>query len=201
MAAHTDYATLIASLAAGKAYTDEKAQAQVENVQALSEAATGCPILQQAWHPYDMVEYGDGNDGVIYDFAVDGSVATITTPTFAAGYEYAIDVIDASTADITLNVETGGSFGVAITLVSGGLAGLDISARIELLCPMASRTSHLVKFWTIDVDVGTGDLATSSSLAGAAAIRHSPAATLTRARIGGSFGKGKVKLHKRLAIE
>ena len=43
MASWTDDAVLIASLASGKAYTDEKAQAQVENVVAQAEGAMNAP--------------------------------------------------------------------------------------------------------------------------------------------------------------
>lgn len=45
MASWTDDATLIAALAAGKAFTDEKAQALAENPVALFEGATGAPRL------------------------------------------------------------------------------------------------------------------------------------------------------------
>jgi hypothetical protein len=48
MADWTDDATLIAALAAGKAYTDEKAQAQVENPVAIAEGATGAPRIRLA---------------------------------------------------------------------------------------------------------------------------------------------------------
>lgn len=43
MATWTDSAVLIASLASGKAYTDEKAQAQVENPVAIAEGAINAP--------------------------------------------------------------------------------------------------------------------------------------------------------------
>jgi hypothetical protein len=48
MADWTDDATLTAALAAGKAYTDEKAQAQVENPVAITEGATGAPRIHPA---------------------------------------------------------------------------------------------------------------------------------------------------------
>jgi hypothetical protein len=46
MADWTDDATLIASLAAGKAFTDEKAQALAENSIAIAEGAMGAPRVE-----------------------------------------------------------------------------------------------------------------------------------------------------------
>lgn len=59
------------------------------------------------WHPYDMAYPGDGNDGVIYDQAVDGSVATVVSPDFADGFEYRFLVIDVapSAGTVPLRIE------------------------------------------------------------------------------------------------
>lgn len=46
MAVWTDFATLVASLASGKAFTDEKAQALAENVVALQEGDPSAPKVQ-----------------------------------------------------------------------------------------------------------------------------------------------------------
>ena len=73
-----------------KPITLQQGRALRDNPIAISEAATGAPVVVAGWHPYDMVKIGDGNDGVFYDFAVHGTQATITTPDFADGYEYAI---------------------------------------------------------------------------------------------------------------
>lgn len=61
-----------------------------DNPIAISEGSANSPVLSVGWHPYDMVTVGDGNDGTIYDFAVDGAVASVETPNFADGYEYLI---------------------------------------------------------------------------------------------------------------
>lgn len=60
-----------------------------DNPIAIAEGSTGAPVNQWGWHPYDMVAVGDGATGKFYDFSVDGAVATVASPTFADGYEYA----------------------------------------------------------------------------------------------------------------
>lgn len=61
-----------------------------DNMRAMAEAADDAPVVLAGWHPYDMVDAGDGADGLIYDHSVDGDVASITTADFVAGNEYAI---------------------------------------------------------------------------------------------------------------
>jgi hypothetical protein len=85
MATWTDYAALIASLASGKAFTDEKAQALAENLQAYLETDATAPVNQACWHPYDMVFANDGAIGRFYNGTVTTSVAV---PTMVAGYDY-----------------------------------------------------------------------------------------------------------------
>jgi hypothetical protein len=48
------------------------------------------PVNAACWHPYDKVIGNDANDGKFYDFAIDGVLTTITTPTFVDGYDYMI---------------------------------------------------------------------------------------------------------------
>ena len=55
---------------------------------AMGECAEGAPYMQTAWHPFDGVYDGDGKDGVIYDFAVDGAVSSVDYTTWLDGYEY-----------------------------------------------------------------------------------------------------------------
>lgn len=44
--------------------------------------------LSNTWHPYDRTTVAGSQDGNIYDSAVDGTVASIESPAFEAGYEY-----------------------------------------------------------------------------------------------------------------
>ena len=57
---------------------------------AIAEGADNAPVIAVGWHPYDMVVVGDGADGLIYDFDVDGLVSNIVSPTLDAKYEYAL---------------------------------------------------------------------------------------------------------------
>jgi hypothetical protein len=59
-----------------------------DNPVAIAGAASGAPVVFAGWHPYDKVTIGDGNDGLIYDSAVNGTVADIVTPDFVDGFEY-----------------------------------------------------------------------------------------------------------------
>lgn len=69
-----------------------------ENPAAIAEGATDAPVVASAWHPYDAVTVGDGADGLIWDQSVDGSLATITTPDFEDGYEYALFIEGVTTS-------------------------------------------------------------------------------------------------------
>lgn len=64
--------------------------AMYQNFFALASGASNAPPIQSAWHPYNMAVVGDGNDGLIYDHAVDGALSQIETPVFEPGYEYMV---------------------------------------------------------------------------------------------------------------
>lgn len=59
-----------------------------DNPIAIAERAPSSPIVVTEWHYYDAIAQADGSTGIIYDHAVDGDVATITSPDFEAGWEY-----------------------------------------------------------------------------------------------------------------
>lgn len=61
-----------------------------DNAIAIAEGADGAPVVRAGWHPYDLSNVGDSDDGEIYSFGTDGSVASVETPDFEDGYEYAI---------------------------------------------------------------------------------------------------------------
>lgn len=61
-----------------------------DNLLAGLEGDTTAPVNQATWHPYNKVTVGDTNTGLIYSFPVNGAVASIVTPDFADGYEYAL---------------------------------------------------------------------------------------------------------------
>ena len=65
-----------------------------DNPIAIAEGASDAPVVAAGWHPYDMISVGDGNDGLIYDYAVDGGVTIIETPAFEDGYDYRVTFED-----------------------------------------------------------------------------------------------------------
>ena len=69
-------------------------QALADNPTAISEGAVGAPYL--GLQPYNGVLVDDVNDGLIYDFAVDGAVSSIQTPELESGYLYTVRVINFS---------------------------------------------------------------------------------------------------------
>ena len=97
-----------------------------DNPIAISEGATSAPIVATAWHPYDAVTVGDGADGIIYDFAVDGAASSVESPTFEDGYEYAFFVSGLSHSDtgtsralqIELYQETAAAYATAAAVTS-----------------------------------------------------------------------------------
>jgi len=72
--------------------------------------ATGAPVNEAVWHPYDAARVGDGATGVIWDHAMNGNSGQyIETPELSPGeYEYRLYLIDVQTnssrSDITLEV-------------------------------------------------------------------------------------------------
>jgi len=83
-----------ASVAVGAIPSSTLVTALRDNPSAAQEGAAGAPVSVYGWQPVDKVTVGDGKRGLIYDYAVDGSVATITTPNFVDGYEYRMIVVD-----------------------------------------------------------------------------------------------------------
>lgn len=79
-----------AAVAVGGIPSSTTVTALRDNPAAIAETSTGAPVVQAGWHPYDKVTVGDGKTGLIYDFAVNGLQANVTTPDFEDGYEYRI---------------------------------------------------------------------------------------------------------------
>lgn len=142
MADWTDTTILIASLAAGKAFTDEKAQALAENPEALLEASAAALVNQAIWHPYNKVTNGDANDGKIYDFAVDGAVLNVVSPDFVDGYEYRFrfDRVSSDTATVAalraeLYLETTAAYVFVANALPDDTASGNASGVMEVLQP------------------------------------------------------------------
>jgi hypothetical protein len=86
------------SLEPGKPIRSIDALALRDNPVAIAEGSVGAPRVVNQWFPYD---YETGGDGVIWNQAIDGSVASVTTPDFEVGFDYLLLAKDIS--DSTAN--------------------------------------------------------------------------------------------------
>ena len=136
-------------------------QALRDNPAAIAEGATGAPVLSTGWHPYDMVNVGDGATGKFYDFAVNGAVTSITTPTFADGYDYFIRFVGLSTSN-----GAGGQLRVGGVIVSGIVAAASsVTGFIEIIAPTLTNFPKVGKLHFRETAGSTG-IAAQSTAAG-----------------------------------
>lgn len=167
------------------------------NVIAAFEGGVGAPHSAAAWHPYDGVTVGDGNDGLIYDFAVDGAVGLIETPFFDDGYEYRIIAIDVS-ASLTgtwvfyLYLETSALLDDAVTSSSVSGSGV-VTFDFRVHFPRRIGKSHVVGGELFAG--GAGEL--SDTLTGG--VYNSTPQKIRYARIqsAGNIDAGKIYMHRR----
>ena len=168
-----------------------------DNPIAMAESATGAAVIAQGWCPYDMVTVGDGNDGVIYDFAVDGAVATLDSPTFADGFTYRFyfeQILGSSTP-------TTDNFQMRFSYVTAGLLGTatllasinSVDGEVTLGLPRASGTTHKWAAYTV-VDN------TTAVSHGAYSRVQSPAEKIAFVRFkaqAGNLAGGKIYMYRR----
>ena len=102
-----------------------------DNPIATAEGVVDAPVVAAAWHPFDAAISGDGADGLIYDNAVDGNVASIETGTLDAGWDYKF-IID------ELSHNSGSNRGIRV----GAYKSVDASyARTFITLAVNSSTS------------------------------------------------------------
>lgn len=181
-----------------KPITLQQGRALRDNPIAISEAATGAPVVVAGWHPYDMVKIGDGATGLIYDFAVSGAVASVETPVFDDGFEYAIRVVgisstaNAATLVIDLYKEADASYQNVYTSVAdiGSSANL-VDGWIEVRCPRLPKRVHAIEFF-VSINI--------TALAGIAPMYDATVQAISKARVSFSVGNidaGRIYLYRR----
>jgi hypothetical protein len=173
-----------------------------DNPLAIAEGSTDAPYNQAAWHPYDGVTVGDGNDGLIYDFAVTGSVASVITPDFEDGYEYQFWMdrvsatnLGASTLLIELYRTTDAAYGTALGIVSAGGGSENFSGLVTVFRPRLSFVGVVVQSNLVSTSSFGGFTGTSFT---GACVRN--AQKRDRARFSwttGSFDLGKIFMYRR----
>ena len=196
MTAHTDLPNSL--FLQDKPILGSTGMALRDNVAAAAEAADDAPVLVAGWHPYDMVKIGDGNDGVFYDFAVSGAVASVETPVFDDGFEYAIRVAGiSSTANaaalvIDLYKEAAASYQNVYTSVAdiGSSANL-VDGWIEVRCPRLPKRVHAIEFF-VSINI--------TALAGIAPMYDATVQAISKARVrfsAGNIDAGRIYLYRR----
>lgn len=121
-----------------------------DNPRAGLECDPTAPVNQAAWHPHNKLVGNDANNGVFYDFLVNGAVASVETPVFTDGYEYRIRVLEASPASgsgslqIELRRQSLGTYAGAATLTTGAVATDLHSGEIILPTVRRSVRNHFI---------------------------------------------------------
>jgi len=151
------------------------------------------------WHPYDRTEPDGSADGVFYDHAVDGDVASVETPDFAAGYDYLIIMdglshnLGVSTAiRIELYKDTDAAYGSSRAITPSDADGNTFYAEVFLRNP---------KGWARPDLWGTAAGSTDSTSAAQFFVDANDATVQTcgKARIdmSGDIDAGKIMLLRR----
>ena len=174
-----------------------------DNPVAIAGHDTGAPYLVNNWYPYDRETNGDG---IIYDFAVDGAVASITSPDFEVGYDYlfiANNISDSTTSTSAIYFEPYTSplnaFQLIDWLLIGGTASTDMAwGSVMASIPMLS--SQIKSFVITRAQKASTTTITTSEI-NASRVYASAAQTVLRARIrssgGGTINRGVITMLKR----
>jgi len=178
--------------------TAELAKKWRDNPIAIAEGVTSTPYVQTGWHPYNGVTVGDGVTGKIYDFAIDGSVASIETPNFVDGYEYMItwDALSqaASNRSVEWYMETSAVWSTPFSISSNST-----DALIEVFAP---RLVSNTMFFNMNFAVvpGTNGLVTQSSLPNSHSLAMTTAQKVLKARFdagASTFNGGSIRMFRR----
>lgn len=155
-----------------------------DNPIAIAERSIGAPLINSGWYPYDMVNIGDGADGIIYDYSVDGSVSNVTSPTLDVGWDYALVISDLGQVGPDQNLKLSINSNTYTTIFSGST----ISAIFDI--EACSTSFNYKKVRTIAYNTGT--LADTFVPSGS-----SPVSTISLKPLSGSFTGGTIAIYKR----
>ena len=172
-----------------------------DNPISIAEGGANAVIAQTGWHPYDMVTVGDGNDGVFYDFAIDGAVASVETPTFEAGYEYLLYLEDFGQAGGAGNIPqidfyrtTDAAYTNGVLTTATIVSVRDAWAWVEIVMPMVPSAFHYGKAYSIDQAEVVGFTVSEG------AVYDATVQTISKVRVrnpGENFNSGKMYLMRR----
>lgn len=169
-------------------------QALRDNPLAIAECDSLAPVNASAWHPYNKVTVGDANTGEIWSTATNGAVATITTPGFADGWEYALLIggiinITVGSPNLLLNCyrATTGAYAGATSLGNTTSDAFPYFAWLEFYMPRRTRRQHTVIGYGQTTASGANNVtATAARLV--QTVNHASAEKLLRAQLSLSTG-------------
>lgn len=140
-----------ASVAVGGIPSSATVTALRDNPIAIAESSSGAPVVAAGWHPVSKVTVGDGQAGLLYDFAVSGAQATVTTPDFEDGYEYRIvcaDIQHNAGASVRFQVnayyQTDAAYQRVWYTVAGGSTAR-FGVDMEFLVPRVTKRGHFFR--------------------------------------------------------
>jgi hypothetical protein len=188
-----------ASLSVDKFMTSPTVMALRDNPGAISEAASGAPVIQQAWHPYDKVTNGDANIGRIYNSAVDGALANLVTADFADGYEYQLRIarvfcsaVVSSTMRMEFYGETSAAYSPTTISIQTIAAGDAVTGMIDF--PLVRSV-----LWSHPYDMHGGVAMSSGLLTFTGSAQKTLKIRLSFST--GNINGGKIYLYRRKAFE
>lgn len=140
-----------ASVAVGAIPSSATVTALRDNPSAIAESASGAPVVAAGWHPVTKVTVGDGEAGLLYDFATSGAQATVTTPDFEDGYEYRIicsDIKNNSAGSPRFQVNAYFQTDAVyrrVYFTIGGNSSARFGVDFEFLIPRVSKQTHFFR--------------------------------------------------------
>ena len=192
-----------AAVAVGAIPSSSVVTALRDNPSAVAESSSGAPVMVSGWHPVDKVSTGDGKTGLIYDSAVNGTVASVVTPNFVDGYEYRIIAHglshDSGTNGLNISffLETDATLNQVEQIGDAGTTSL-WGFDMEILLPRIPKTNHIAR---ISAYVGNNNSTVSTIGVYDATVQKVLYASIRFRTSGGSFGAnidaGKVWMFRR----
>ena len=176
-----------------------------DNPIAIAQNTPGAPFLERVWYPYDA-DVSGGNDGVIYDHAIDGSVFGFEGPAFEVGYDYLIlaegisHAVTLNTISLFLYRETSATYVVGFRLSTTTANNLNFSG-VEVHRPYTSLGFHMGTNGYI-ADPVAGDATDISGSMNSLAITHATPQRISKFKVEctdvtATILSGKVYLYRR----
>jgi hypothetical protein len=182
-----------AAVAVGGIPSSTTVTALRDNPGAMAAAENGAPVIFAGWHPPAKVSVGDGEDGLEYSHAVNGTQATVTLPDFEDGYEYRIicrDMSHNSGSNQTLQI---GFYDNSDTLLGGCQTGSYNAATDDFRIDVQVMMPRLAALETDVLVLGKGVTVTSFGV-------DMNGGKIQRAKVffsGGSIDAGKIWMLRR----